>query len=111
MKEEVVAYFKSLQDTICKGLEQADGSTKFAEDKWSRDGGGGGKTRVIQNGNVIEKGGVNFSEVFGSAPEFGRCTDRAAGPHVDLSGICGKRCVNGTNLFRAESVESYSRNS
>ena len=80
MQEEVVAYFKSLQDTICKGLEQADGSAKFTEDKWERDGspgqirpmadGGGGRTRVIQNGNVIEKGGVNFSAVYGKAPDF-----------------------------------------
>lgn len=70
MKEDVVSYFKSLQDVICKGLEQADGLAKFHEDKWEREGGGGGRTRVIQNGNVIEKGGVNFSEVFGPAPEF-----------------------------------------
>ena len=70
MKEDVVAYFKSLQDSICKGLELADGKAKFAEDNWTREGGGGGRTRVIQNGNVIEKGGVNFSEVFGEAPEF-----------------------------------------
>jgi len=70
MKEEIVAYFKNLQDTICKGLEQADGKAKFAEDKWVREGGGGGRTRVIQNGDVIEKGGVNFSEVFGPAPAF-----------------------------------------
>ena len=70
MKEEVVSYFKSLQDTICKGLEQADGAAKFVEDKWVRAEGGGGRTRVIQNGNVLEKGGVNFSEVFGPAPEF-----------------------------------------
>lgn len=70
MREEVVHYFKSLQDTICKGLEELDGSAKFQEDVWSREGGGGGRTRVIQNGNVFEKGGVNFSEVFGIAPEF-----------------------------------------
>lgn len=70
MKEEIVEYLKSLQDVICKGLEQADGNAKFDEDNWTRDGGGGGRTRVIQNGNVIEKGGVNFSEVFGPAPEF-----------------------------------------
>jgi len=70
MKEEVVRYFKSLQDSICKGLELADGSSKFQEDIWARKGGGGGKTRVIQNGNVIEKGGVNFSEVFGDTPDF-----------------------------------------
>ncbi len=70
MKEDVVNYFKSLQDTICKGLEQADGAAKFEEDKWEREGGGGGRSRVIQNGNIIEKGGVNFSAVFGPAPEF-----------------------------------------
>jgi coproporphyrinogen III oxidase len=70
MREDIVAYFKSLQDTICSGLEQADGLAKFQEDKWNREEGGGGRTRVIQNGNVIEKGGVNFSEVFGPAPEF-----------------------------------------
>ena len=69
-KEYIVAYFKSLQDSICKGLEQADGLAKFQEDNWSREDGGGGRTRVIQNGNVIEKGGVNFSEVFGTAPDF-----------------------------------------
>ena len=69
-KQEIVSYFKTLQDSICNGLEQADGRAKFLEDKWERNGGGGGRTRVIQNGNVIEKGGVNFSEVFGVAPEF-----------------------------------------
>ncbi len=83
MKEEVVEYFKSLQNSICKGLEQLDGSegrrplrgvhsgkAKFTKDSWQREGGGGGISRVIQNGSVIEKGGVNFSEVFGDAPEF-----------------------------------------
>lgn len=70
MKNEVVEYFKLLQDSICKGLEQLDGSAKFREDLWQREGGGGGRTRVIENGNVFEKGGVNFSEVFGKAPEF-----------------------------------------
>ena len=70
MREEVTSYFLSLQDSICKGLELADGKAKFSEDNWTRDGGGGGRTRVMQNGNVIEKGGVNFSAVFGDAPEF-----------------------------------------
>ena len=70
MKQDVVNYFQKLQDSICKGLEEADGKAKFSEDNWSREGGGGGRTRVIQNGNVIEKGGVNFSAVFGDAPEF-----------------------------------------
>ncbi|MFI5163718.1 MAG: oxygen-dependent coproporphyrinogen oxidase [Bacteroidia bacterium] len=69
-KEDIVSCFKNLQETICKGLEQADGKAKFSEDNWERSGGGGGRSRVIQNGNVIEKGGVNFSEVFGDAPDF-----------------------------------------
>lgn len=70
MKEDVVPYFKSLQDNICKGLEQLDGEAKFKEDLWQREGGGGGRTRIIENGKVFEKGGVNFSEVFGIAPEI-----------------------------------------
>jgi coproporphyrinogen III oxidase len=70
MRQQVVNYFKSLQDTICTGLEQADGKATFAEDTWAREEGGGGRTRVIQDGNVLEKGGVNFSEVFGAAPAF-----------------------------------------
>ena len=55
-KQEIVSYFKTLQDNICNGLEQADGRAKFIEDKWERNGGGGGRTRVIQNGSIIEKG-------------------------------------------------------
>jgi coproporphyrinogen III oxidase len=60
-----VAYFRSLQDEICTGLEAADGGGKFREDSWDREGGGGGRSRVIVDGNVFEKAGVNFSEVFG----------------------------------------------
>lgn len=68
-KEKVAAGYKIIQDSICKGLEQADGTAVFEEELWSRAGGGGGRTRVIQNGGVIEKGGVNFSAVFGTLPE------------------------------------------
>lgn len=68
-KEEIQAYFQSLQDQICKALEQADGKSSFIEDAWERPGGGGGRSRVITNGNVIEKGGVNFSAVYGKTPE------------------------------------------
>src|SRR5262245_50335196 len=63
--------FRDLQDRICAGLEKLDGQARFHEDSWQRPGGGGGRTRVIQNGGVFEKGGVNFSEVFGQmSPEF-----------------------------------------
>ncbi|WP_316821966.1 oxygen-dependent coproporphyrinogen oxidase [Pedobacter gandavensis] len=68
-KDKVVAAFQKIQDSICQGLEQTDGKGKFEEELWSRDGGGGGRTRILQNGNVIEKGGVNFSAVHGKLPE------------------------------------------
>ncbi len=64
-REEISEYFKNLQDQICQALEQADGKARFHEDPWDRPGGGGGRTRVIQDGNVLEKGGVNFSAVHG----------------------------------------------
>ena len=61
----VIEFLKSLQDQICSALEAADGSGKFVEDNWQRAEGGGGRTRVLINGNVIEQGGVNFSVVSG----------------------------------------------
>lgn len=68
-KEEIRDWFKSLQDDICAQLEQADGKGMFISDAWKRPGGGGGVSRVITGGNIIEKGGVNFSEVWGKTPE------------------------------------------
>ena len=68
-KEEIAQWFRGLQNRICKALEEADGKALFKEDSWERPGGGGGQSRVMQNGNVIEKGGVNFSEVYGEIPE------------------------------------------
>ena len=65
--EQVKTYLMALQDTICQGLENADGKAKFVEDNWQRAEGGGGRTRVIQGGNVIEQGGVNYSHVFGAS--------------------------------------------
>jgi coproporphyrinogen III oxidase len=61
----VIEFLKSLQDQICSALEDADGGGKFVEDNWKRAEGGGGRTRVLTNGNVIEQGGVNFSVVSG----------------------------------------------
>ena len=69
MKEQFQAYIKSLQNTICSALEEVDGKAKFQEDLWDRPEGGGGRTRVIENGNVFEKGGVNISSVHGVLPE------------------------------------------
>jgi coproporphyrinogen III oxidase len=61
-----VAYIHGLQDRITAALEAADGGASFQEDEWQRDGGGGGKTRIIKDGSVFEKGGVNTSVVFGA---------------------------------------------
>jgi coproporphyrinogen III oxidase len=69
-RETIATWLQGLQDSICEALEKADGSQKFREDNWKRAEGGGGRTRIISNGNVIEKGGVLFSAVHGDAPEF-----------------------------------------
>ena len=65
--EAVKAYLLDLQERICAALAAEDGSKSFFEDSWQRPGGGGGRTRVMENGALIEKGGVNFSHVFGDA--------------------------------------------
>ena len=54
-------YLTSLQDRLCATLEEVDGQAKFITDEWQRAEGGGGRTRVIAGGAVIEKGGVAFS--------------------------------------------------
>jgi len=69
MKDKFYQYIQQLQDTITTKLEAVDGSTSFEEDLWERKEGGGGRTRVIQNGSVFEKGGVNISAVHGNLPE------------------------------------------
>ena len=69
MKEQFVAYIKDLQNTITSKIEAIDSGATFKQDLWERPQGGGGRTRVIENGNVFEKGGVNTSEVFGELPE------------------------------------------
>jgi coproporphyrinogen III oxidase len=69
MKEQFVNYILNLQDQITSTLEQLDGKASFQEDNWKRPEGGGGRTRVIENGNIFEKGGVNTSQVHGELPE------------------------------------------
>ncbi|HRH63028.1 MAG TPA: oxygen-dependent coproporphyrinogen oxidase [Bacteroidia bacterium] len=81
-------WFMNLQNQICTALENADGKGKFKEDCWTREEGGGGKTRVIQNGNILEKGGVNFSEVWGKLPAF----------------MTGRESVSETDLFYATGI-------
>ncbi|HWB26522.1 MAG TPA: oxygen-dependent coproporphyrinogen oxidase [Chitinophagaceae bacterium] len=70
-----IGYIYDLQNRICGALEELDGKAVFAEDEWQRgqDGkGGGGLTRVIADGNVFEKGGVNTSVVYGHVTDVMR---------------------------------------
>ncbi|QJD80526.1 oxygen-dependent coproporphyrinogen oxidase [Spirosoma rhododendri] len=68
-KETVSQFFMQLQDRICQSLEAADGAGQFRTDAWERPGGGGGRSRTLAGGAVIEKGGVGYSAVHGDATE------------------------------------------
>ena len=69
IRENFTTYIQNLQNNICSALENVDGKQTFREDPWERDGGGGGRTRVIEKGDVFEKGGVNISTVHGELPD------------------------------------------
>ncbi len=86
--DDVKTYFQGLQDSICSALAGEDGRAQFREDEWQRPGGGGGCSRVLADGAVFEKAGVNFSHVAGDAlppsasaqrPELGGCSFQALG--------------------------------
>lgn len=82
-------YLKNLQDTICQALETIDGANAFHEDQWQRPEGGGGRTRVLQNGNIFEQAGVNFSHVFGKElpPAATKRNPDLAGTPFEAAGI------------------------
>jgi coproporphyrinogen III oxidase len=90
VKDNWIYFIHQLQDDICAALEKADGKAKFIEDNWERKEGGGGKTRVIANGNIFEKGGVNTSIVYGDVTDQMR-------KHLNISGdqwfACGLSLV------------------
>src|SRR5438094_9356400 len=67
-QERTESYFKNLQDRVSRAIEELDGN-RFREDLWTREGGGGGRTRILEEGGVFEKAGVNFSSVHGNVPE------------------------------------------
>ena len=69
IKENFISLIHTLQNTLCGAIEKVDGKAFFKTDKWERAEGGGGITRVIEKGNVFEKGGVNTSVVFGNVTE------------------------------------------
>ncbi len=87
-KDNVRAYLLSLQDSICDALSEIDGHP-FVEDSWERAEGGGGRSRVLADGNVIEKGGVNFSHVFGDTMPVSATANRPelAGRSFEAMGV------------------------
>ena len=88
MRSQTQEFFTYLQDKICRGLEEADGGARFREDEWSREGGGGGRTRVMEEGAVFEKAGVNFSAVEGLLPEdFAKKIELGEGREFFATGV------------------------
>ncbi|WP_448550124.1 oxygen-dependent coproporphyrinogen oxidase [Thalassotalea fusca] len=85
--DQVIEFLKSLQNDICDALEQEDGKGKFVEDSWQRAEGGGGLTRVLTDGAVIEQGGVNFSLVSGD-----KLPPSATAHRPELAGRTWKAC-------------------
>ncbi len=82
-------YLLDLQDQLCQAFEQADGKAQFTEDVWQRPTGGGGRSRVIKNGNLIEQGGINFSHVFGDSlpPSASAARPELAGRGFEAMGV------------------------
>ena len=82
-----------LQDRLCLALETADGGARFAEDAWTRQEGGGGRTRILRDGAVFEQAGIGFSDVSGETlpssasaarPELAGASWRAVGVSLVL---------------------------
>jgi len=87
IKQTWIQFIHDLQNVTCAALEQADGKAVFKEESWQRPGGGGGKTRVISDGNIFEKGGVNTSSVFGEVTEAMRIQLNIDGAKWFASGL------------------------
>jgi coproporphyrinogen III oxidase len=87
--ERVNEYLRSLQHRIVTSLEEVDGRGSFASDRWERQGGGGGDSRVLVNGAVFEQAGVGFSHVFGAAlpPSATRSRPELAGRGFQAIGV------------------------
>jgi coproporphyrinogen III oxidase len=86
-RDRWIGYIYGLQDRICAAVEQVDGKERFGTDEWERDGGGGGTTRTIASGAVIEKGGVNTSVVWGAVTDTMRAQLKLGGYGWFASGI------------------------
>jgi coproporphyrinogen III oxidase len=86
-RDKWIGYIHQLQDEICQDLEAIDAKGRFITDEWKRDGGGGGITRVIEGGNVFEKGGVNTSVVWGKVSDTMRTQLKIDGARWFASGL------------------------
>jgi len=87
-RDRWIGYIQELQDTICIALEEADGGARFKEDRWEREeNGGGGKSRIIENGKLFEKGGVNTSVVYGTVSDTMRTQLKIEGSKWFACGI------------------------
>ena len=88
-KTAVKAYLLDLQDRICNALQAEDGQASFKEDSWTREEGGGGRSRVITEGGIFEKGGVNFSHVHGTQlpPSATAARPELAGRSFEAMGV------------------------
>ncbi len=87
-------HFQELQDRICSALEALDGRARFREDSWTRPGGGGGRSRVIEDGALFEKAGVNFSDVHGELPGL-------QSVEIAIGSLCARSSsIGGTRVSR-----------
>ena len=87
IKDSWIEFIHTLQNSICEVLEKCDGKATFVEEEWIRPEGGGGKTRIINNGSVFEKGGVNTSIVFGTVTDKMRQQLKISGEHWFAAGL------------------------
>ena len=87
--DRVREFLHGLQDSICQRLEALDGRSRFHEDAWQRNKGGSGISRVISDGAIFEKGGVNFSHVFGDSlpPSASATRPEMAGRSFQAMGV------------------------
>ena len=97
----VTSYLKQLQIQCCKQFQALDTDKSFIEDSWQHDSGGGGITRVIENGRVFEKGGVNFSHIVGkSLPQAAALRGPLLRANLLKLPVCPLLCTLLIHLFR-----------
>ncbi|MEO5984107.1 MAG: oxygen-dependent coproporphyrinogen oxidase [Ferruginibacter sp.] len=87
IKQRWITMIQELQNNVCSEIERVDGKALFVQDTWDRPEGGGGKTRIIEQGNVFEKGGVNTSVVYGMVNESMRTQLNIEGSQWFAAGI------------------------